>query len=325
MSEYEFISKFKNDLLEFLDYKHKLGHPYIHGADYLKDFDRFCFSHYPQLSILNKEMCLLWAQKRNTESNSGFISRITPLRQFGKYLTAIGINAYILPDSIHGKVIKYKPHIFTEDELKQFFNVVDKLEPYYQSLGRHLVAPVLFRLLYCCGLRPNEARLIEFNDVDLNSGKIFIKCSKWNKERYVMLPQDLLLLCRIYYDKIRAIFPSTKVFFPNHKGNFYTGYSLRYLFELCWSKSQIESQMEPKPRVYDFRHTYATHRIYKWIKEGRDLSIWIPYLSAFMGHSHYSSTSYYIHLIPDIFSDMSGFDLNQFEYLIPEVIQIEKD
>ena len=38
-----------------------------------------------------------------------------------------------------------------------------------------------------------------------------------------------------------------------------------------------------------------------------------------MGHSHYEHTLYYLHFVPDIFSDMTGFDFEMFSYLIPEV------
>jgi hypothetical protein len=38
-----------------------------------------------------------------------------------------------------------------------------------------------------------------------------------------------------------------------------------------------------------------------------------------MGHSHYSHTLYYLHFIPELFSDMAGFDFEQFSGIIPEV------
>lgn len=55
------------------------------------------------------------------------------------------------------------------------------------------------------------------------------------------------------------------------------------------------------------------------MKEKKDLGIMLPYLSAYMGHTQFSSTAYYIHLVPDFFADMSGMDLNAFGGLIPEV------
>jgi integrase len=187
MNDYGFLSDLGDPMGEFLDFKRKMGHPYERGICYLKDFDRFCFFNFRNVTCLDEKMCLAWARRRPTESNSGFISRITPLRQLGKFLNSIGIQAYVLPESFHGHVSRYLPHIFTEQELQSFFASTDSLVPYYQSVARHFVAPVLFRLLYCCGLRPYEGRLLQNDDVDLRTGRTFIRQSKGHKDRIVMI------------------------------------------------------------------------------------------------------------------------------------------
>jgi len=38
-----------------------------------------------------------------------------------------------------------------------------------------------------------------------------------------------------------------------------------------------------------------------------------------MGHESLSATYYYIHLIPGLYEEMSGFDYDNLENLIPEV------
>ena len=55
------------------------------------------------------------------------------------------------------------------------------------------------------------------------------------------------------------------------------------------------------------------------MKEGKDIEAMIPYLSEYMGHAQLSDTYYYIHLAPDICKEMSGFEENEFDRLIPEV------
>jgi hypothetical protein len=42
MNNYGFLSRLGDYMGEFLDFKHKMGHPYENGLRYLKDFDRFC-------------------------------------------------------------------------------------------------------------------------------------------------------------------------------------------------------------------------------------------------------------------------------------------
>ena len=67
-------------------------------------------------------------------------------------------------------------------------------------------------------------------------------------------------------------------------------------------------------RFHDLRHTFATHRLYHWMRDGKDLNAMLPYLSAYMGHAYY----YYIHLVPGLLEEMSGFAFSSSEALLPE-------
>jgi hypothetical protein len=37
----------------------------------------------------------------------------------------------------------------------------------------------------------------------------------------------------------------------------------------------------------------------RWVEEGKDIEAWLPYLAAYMGHEKYSSTAWYVHLLPE--------------------------
>jgi len=49
--------------------------------------------------------------------------------------------------------------------------------------------------------------LLKVEDVDLETGKLTIRQSKGNKDRNVMLSEEVLNLCRIYHAKVSRIFP----------------------------------------------------------------------------------------------------------------------
>ena len=93
---------------------------------------------------------------------------------------------------------------------------------------------------------------------------------------------------------------------------------------LCWvmsalRKAGIDGTGRRSPRLYDFRHTFATHRLYHWMREGKDLNAMLPYLSAYMGHAQLSDTYYYIHLVPGLLEEMSGLAFSSAEAILPEV------
>lgn len=56
----------------------------------------------------------------------------------------------------------------------------------------------------------------------------------------------------------------------------------------------------------------------RWSQEGKDVHAMLPYLMRYMGHSSLESTYYYIHLIPDYFSQYTKLTSSS-EDLIPEV------
>ena len=230
-----------------------------------------------------------------------------------------GEKAFILPTGLKGGDMPLMPYVFTPESLNAFFSFTDTMERYYQSTVRHLVAPVMFRYMYCCGLRPAEARRLNREDVDLKTGRIFIQESKYNKERIVYAPEELLSLTRAYLQQISSVFPNSVALFVDREGRHIPKDSHQYLFEVCRGGSGIRTSGTKQPNLYSFRHSFATHRIYQWYKEGKNIDSLLPGLSAYMGHSQLQNTLYYLHFLPELFSNMAGFDFEQFSEIVPEV------
>lgn len=319
MADTSFHSKLCEKELRFIKFKQDFGHEYKTQIYYLMDFDRFCLEFYPEKESLEKEMVMKWAVIRPTETSAGYVSRISLIRQFGKFLCMMGEKAFILPTGLKGGDTPLMPYVFSKDALCRFFKYTDSMEPYYQSTVRHLVAPAMFRFMYCCGLRPREARDLDRRDVNLDSGRVFIKESKHYKERIIYAPDDLMDYMQGYIKRLEAIFPCRVSLFVGWNGEKLSYDSQKYLFKYCQTASGITANGTKSPNLYSFRHTFATHRIYQWYREGKELGAYLPRLSAYMGHNNYEHTLYYLHFIPEIFSEMTGFDFEQFSSLIPEV------
>ena len=323
MIRMKFESSLRHKEEAFIKFKKDFGHAYNAQTYYLLEFDRFCIAEYPNATTLTEEMVMRWSVIKPTETSNGYVSRITTLRQFGKYLVMTGEKAFILPPGLKGGNMPLTPYIFTQESLNAFFSFTDTMERYYQSPVRHLVAPVIFRYMYCCGLRPAEARRLNREDVDLRTGRVFIRESKYNKERIVYAPEDLLSLTKVYLQQISMAFPNSDALFVDRKGCHLPKDSHQYLFEICRDGSELKASGIKQPNMYSFRHSFATHRIYQWDKEGKNIDSLLPGLSAYMGHSQLQNTLYYLHFLPELFSDMAGFDFEQFSEIIPEVSEDE--
>ncbi len=320
--KYAFASLMKDDIAGFLLHKHSLGYPYVESERILYCFDKFCLDKYPHETTITETLGNDWAVIKETESTKSFQNRISPIRELAKYINRNGKYAYVINiDFLPRDYNKYHPHIFTYSELDKFFEVADTLSFNDRSRLRHLQIPVIFRLMYCLGLRPNEARLIKCEHINLDTGELFIPKSKGYTDRSVFLPPDLLEICKNYYIYLQKEFPNSINFFPcqRFKGNPYTKSWIIKNFRTCWLKTGITLFAGNPPRPYDFRHSFATHKLYSWMKENQDIGSLLPYLSAFMGHADFSHTAYYIHLIPESFSEISKMDMALYEHLIPEV------
>ncbi len=314
----KYRSRFKKHIIGLIEQKRALGHDYSAAEYSLKRFDTFCIDFFPSESILTKNIVLKWTEAIGDEKPHSRDGRVTPVRDLARYMNGIGIDAYVVPTRIFPKKIRYIPHIFTPVELSAIFSRLDQMQPNNRCPIRHLVVPVIFRMTYCCGLRPKEGREILRSNVDLKTGRIAIQETKNHKDRTIVLSTDMLKLSRQYDKRVDAIFPDRLYFFPNSKGNPYRYLWAQRIFSQCLDATKM-TFIGNRPRIYDLRHTFATNAILRWMKEGKDVNACLPYLSTYLGHEHFSYTSYYIHLVPHCFSQISDMYLSKHSHLIPEI------
>jgi len=214
------------------------------------------------------------------------------------------------------------PYIFTDEELIDLFNASDCVTPTPRSPHREMIIPVIFRLIYFCGLRPNEGREILREDIDLEKGTLIIRTSKSNRERKIPLSEDIRKLCKKYSEQLEIFQPNSKYFFPSPKGKPYSTDWLNNQLKALW-QSTAHSVKNSKIHPYLLRHRYATAVMMKWVDEGADLSAMLPYLSAYMGHVDFSDTAYYIHLLPENLLQSDGVNWEKLSALIPGVMDNE--
>ena len=316
---YTFKSRFATRIQEFIAQKNALGFGYLESSRLLRDFDRFCLTYFPDADSLTENLCLAWATKKDTEGNNTFRNRMMPVREFARYLNRNGETAYVLPPDIARKDTPYAPYIYTEAEILAIWDVLDHLIPRSGFPVRQFVIPAMVKLLYCCGLRPAEARRLRVGDVDMDKGRLNIMESKQHRSRIVMMTDDVAEMLSDCNTAVSAVMPDREPFFPNSEGGSYGKRGLEKTFRQSLMKAGIDGTGRRSPRLYDFRHTFATHRLYHWMREGKDLNAMLPYLSAYMGHAQLSDTYYYIHLVPGLMEEMSDFAFSSAEVLLPEV------
>jgi integrase len=73
------------------------------------------------------------------------------------------------------------------------------------------------------------------------------------------------------------------------------------------------------PRIHNLRHGFAVKCLKNWVLAGNDLTAMLPYLSAYMGHSDFRGTQYYLRLTSDLYPEIVRRVEAAFGYIIPEI------
>lgn len=307
------------DLPRFIQARKALGYEADNSSFYLKPFLEYCYKHYPLSDTITREMVDKWLLQRPFRTNATKSHAIADLRGFARFQNAIGKYDYIPDEEYSIKVERYTPYTFTDEELQTLFHAIDSVPANFEAPNRELIVPVLFRMMFCCGMRPGEPLHLKREDVDLASGNIFVRKSKRKKDRHIAMSDDLHHLCKKYDTLIGA----RDWFFQKWDGEPFPTYWMTNQFRICWRNSGLLKRGNPRP--YDLRHNFATRTLMRWVDEGKDVMALLPYLSTYMGHKHFTHTLYYIHLLPERLRSTAGIDWEKLDSIYGEVGLDEND
>jgi integrase/recombinase XerD len=303
-----------------VELKQSVGYKYIAEAKHLKRFDTFTLDKYRFVIRLTKEIVLDWCSKKPYEAQANQCMRASIIRQFGRYLDNIGVEAYIIPKGYYPKERQYMPHIYTDDELKRFFSETEKCHYSSEFPYRHLIMPIFFRMIYTCGLRVSEARLLKVSDVDLDAGILTINHSKKDNSRLVPIADSLLKRCIKYTETVHFLSKAEEYYFPALDGKPMTiGNVYKNFRKFLWSAGISHGGRGYGPRIHDFRHSFCVHCLKKWSEQGKDLMVYLPILRIYLGHDSFKETAYYLRLTADVFPDITLKLETLYPGLIPEL------
>ncbi|MHC4707456.1 MAG: tyrosine-type recombinase/integrase [Planctomycetota bacterium] len=320
MTDIVYSGPFKDRIKRFVDLKQAVGYKYLSEAAQLKRFDTFTIERGYTAETLTKQIAQAWCSKLSYESQANQNARASVLRQFCTYLVSVGVTAYIIPKGYYPCSPRYIPHIYTHDELQRFFAQTDTCHSCYDRPFRHLVMPVFFRMIYLCGLRVSEARLLTVGDVDLTDGILQIHHSKKDNSRLIPMADTLTRICRRYSETVHVLSHQSYYYFPGAVGKPMTNTNVYHNFRrFLWQAGISHGGRGSGPRVHDFRHTFAVHCLKRWSEKGHDLLVYLPILKTYMGHESFRDTAYYLRMTAEVFPEITLQLEQRFPDLIPEV------
>ncbi|MHB9038085.1 MAG: tyrosine-type recombinase/integrase [Armatimonadota bacterium] len=287
-------------LESYIDLRRKLGCQFRQQANTLHEFDRYLCERESEAK-LTQDLALDFATYRPELSSKHCANRYNFVRNFSRYLAAFEPETPPLsPKVLCPQNTQPPAHIYTESELALLLQSSIKLTPQHPMRG--LTFRTIIGLAASTGLRNVEVVNLDKADVDLESGVLLVRGTKFHKERIVPVhPTTLVELTS--YARLRDVSfpePQTPAFFLNMRGCRIQTHTIQCTF---WRLTQIAGLRDESgkgPRFHDLRHTFAVKRMARWYREGVDVQGLLPLLATYMGHVHYSNTAYYITAVPEL-------------------------
>lgn len=309
----------------YIKEKRALGYGFKKAEFMFKRFDVFLQAHHHSEINLPKDLVIEWCKQSPNETISTRTHRISLLRGLAEYMDRLGYLAYTFP---RGMVTidryQYQPYIFSDEEIRRMLIACDNYPTSAVSPYRHKMIPLIIRILYGCGLRVSEVIGLKTGDIDLTSGTLFIRHTKFNKQRLIPIADSLLQRCRAYYSDVVMANLDNDFFFPSPYGGHLDINTVYDWFRKILWKAGI-AHTGKGPRLHDFRHVYSVTCLKNWIRQGRDLTNCLVYLSVYLGHEDIRGSQRYLRLTSELYPDIVRTIESDCDWIIPEVKQDEAD
>jgi integrase len=295
---------FADIFTEYIEINRAIGKKFTAEASAVWRFDKWCVENDVTGYVLTRDIYAKWREVNPNEKNTNHRARVTTMNRVVNFLREYGRSDFV-PQPAPRTSRRFVPYIFTHDEIARFFDAADNIAYKGQAPLAYKIYPLLFRMLYCCGMRMSEATSLRNEHVDLKNGVLTVLNAKHNKDRLIPMSDSLTQLCRMYSDEVLPI--GSEFFFPTPDGGQLANGTVYNRFrDLLW-KAGIQHLGRGKgPRVHDFRHSFSVHRLARWSNEGIDIYTTIKLLSVYLGHNDLSSTQDYLRLTAEVFPDVTA-------------------
>ena len=318
MSEFSYNSPLQEFIKGMIGEKRSLGYQYESSARTLYTFDQFCLKYGCVDAVITKKLIETWIQKKPNEALATLQNRACVVRQLALYMTRLGTQAYVLPKNTIRKGPRYTPYIFSNKEIAALFKQTDACHYCAEVPLRHRIMPLLFRLLYGCGLRISEALNLRLQDVDLHTGALTVINGKFNKDRLVPMSPENIHRCCGYVKQVHFFSDRNDYFFPAPNGQAVTkGNAYKNFRRFLWQARISHGGWGKGPRLHDFRHTFAVHCLRQWVLQGKDLAAYLPILKTYLGHDSFRDTAHYLRLTAELYPDITVKVEHAFGDVIP--------
>jgi integrase len=250
--------------------------------------------------LFSQGEALAWAHAPVGGHPAWLSARLSTVRGFAVYLAGSGLPVGV-PAVRQGASGSRRatPYLYSFNDIRALMTTAHQL---FTPL-RAATMTTLIGLLAVTGMRIGETVRLTVGDVDLDQGVVLIAHAKFGRQRMVRLdPSSCDALAGYLSGPVRRRFstgPESAVF-VTQKGTAINEHTAQGAFHQMVQHAGLPARAGARPRLHDFRHTFATQTMIDAYRYGRDPARTLTLLSVWLGHSNPADTYWYLQAAPEI-------------------------
>lgn len=190
------------------------------------------------------------------------------------------------------------PYIYSPQELQLLFDTA-RAFPSPRAPLRPRTLYTMLVLACCAGLRLGELARLDLRDIDLSTGMLEVRETKFFKSRSLPLSDSVVAVLREYLDaRRRAGAPQggdSGLFWHQQAAGRYSRVMIEQMLVTVLRRAGLKpEQGRCGPRIHDLRHVFVVYRMLSWYRHGINPQARLPYLATYLGHKDINSTLVYL-------------------------------
>ena len=289
------MSPLRQALDDYLEMRRGLGFKLQRASKLLPDF--LGWVERQGARTITCELAITWALSRPVSNAAWSVTRLGEVRGFARYLHALDNRTEVpAPDLLFGRYRRGTPYLYSRRDMTSLFSAARELCCPFRAA----TISTLLGLLATTGLRPGEAIRLHRVDVDMGAGVLVVRETKFDKSREVPLHPSTVAALRRYSRERDRLFAKPPSFFLSMAGTPLAHTNLSLAFRRLLRATGIGAGARRRPRLHDFRHTFAITTLLAWYRDGEDVDSKLPQLSTYLGHVDPAATYWYLSASPEL-------------------------
>jgi len=304
MSSTTSSTTFDRSIADYLERQRALGRAYVAEEDILHSLrDFICVTGEREVSLPSFER---WCASHEGLTGNVRRNRQRVARNWCLYRQRSEPSCFVPDPNRFPKPHPHKdPVIIAPAAVGRMLTMAQTVRPTPDSALRPDVLRLATVLLYTAGLRRGELLRLQLGDVNARDAVLRVRESKFHKSRWVPLSKDAGTDLRTYLRRRQQLWGVSAPTQPllchgTRHCHGYTGTGLSTGLQELVESANVRGWDGRRPRVHDFRHSFAVQCLLRWYRQGADVQSNLPKLAMYMGHVSIVSTAYYLRWIPEL-------------------------